>query len=772
MNTKLNGFNLAECQRQTHLYQQNLFDQDAIAYLRQCRQQVADAWLSAIDPLEHHYTGELGQIHRLLLNSGIRQEPLTAVEQTYCNDLITLIEAETTIDQALPDQALPRLLAAMLYCRADRLPLLSDPDRLPQWFWSGYLGFRLESPRFFQKKGEVEHYCRYVQQWISVLHQGIFSQPESEFWQYAASHFTQNARLIPLYFSTANLKQVYIQRAEIMASALTLQGYELDFVFPSRSIEPIDSPEQTQLGALATPQQRPKIRLGILNSHFNAHTETFLTLPAFEYLDRTQFKIILYAVTSSGDRLERYCQSRVDRFVVLPDLLSQQVELIRGDHLDLLLLGGNTTAVPNPICLLALHRLARMQMTLYASPVTTGMRNVDYYISGQLTEPPEHAQDHYREQLITLEGTGYCLNYGSNLESGDRESDRLASAPDREKLGIPVEAVVFVSGANFHKIIPELRVTWAKILAALPNSVLMLYPFSPSWSSSYAKQALMSSFQQIFSDNGVNHNRLLLLDCIPHAEVKTYLQLGDVYLDSFPYTGSLSTADPLEVGLPTVVMEGATLRSRQGAALLRELQIFDLIVTDETAYIDLAIALGQHSALRQQKQQEIQQKMQGNPGFFDSRRYSAQIEAVLQEAWANYQERTLVQDFRLSKRNLVVFPDWSQSEDLFGELVNLFRTVLTHADRHQITLLLDTTGTDEASADETIASVILHLLTEEELEITDQGPQITLLTDQGEPDWERLRPRLQARVALTCENYQAIASAQVADLPVYRLDQI
>jgi predicted O-linked N-acetylglucosamine transferase (SPINDLY family) len=769
MNTRLNGFNLTECQRQAHLYQQNLFDQEAIAYLRQCRQQIADTWLGAIDPLESHldqYTSEIGQIHRLLLNSGIRQEPLTAVEQAYCNNLITRIEAETNIDQALP-----RLLAAMLYCRADRLPFLSDPDRLPQWFWDGYLSFRLESPRFFQERGDVEHYCRYLQQWVSILHQSIFSHPDSEFWQYAASHFTQTARLIPLYFSTANLKQVYIQRAEIMEHTLTLQGYELDFVFPSRSIAPIDSPEQTQPGTFTTPQPHSKIRLGVLNSHFKAHTETFSTLPAFEYLDRNQFELILYAVTSSGDRLEQYCQSRVDRFVVLPDLLSEQVELIRDDNLDLLLLGGNTTAVPNPICLLALHRLARIQMTLYSSPVTTGMRNVDYYISGKLTEPPEHAQDHYREQLVTLEGTGYCLNYGSDLGSCDRESDGLESAPTREKLGLPLEAVVFVSGANFHKIIPELRVTWTKILAAVPNSVLMLYPFSPSWSSSYAKQALISSFQQIFSDYNVDQNRLLLLDCIPHAEVKTYLQLGDVYLDSFPYTGSLSTADPLEVGLPTVVMEGATLRSRQGAALLRELQMFDLIVTDEAAYIDLAIALGQHSALRQQNQQEIQQKMQCNPGFFDSRRYSAQIEAVLQEVWVNYWEKTLVQ-LRLSKRNLVVFPDWSQSEDLAWELVNLFRTVLTHADRDQITLLLDTTGTDEASADEAIANVILHLLTEEELEMTDQGPQITLLTDYSDPGWQRLRPQLQARVILAHENQQAINLAQVWDLPIYGFDQI
>jgi predicted O-linked N-acetylglucosamine transferase (SPINDLY family) len=109
------------------------------------------------------------------------------------------------------------------------------------------------------------------------------------------------------------------------------------------------------------------------------------------------------------------------------------------------------------------------------------------------------------------------------------------------------------------------------------------------------------------------------------------LKLSDVYLHSYPYAGAASIVEALEVDLPTVVMEGNALRSRTGSALLRDLQIPDLIAKDEESYIQLAIALGTNPQLRKQKSNQIKQKMQSNPRFMDSSAYSKQIGALLQE---------------------------------------------------------------------------------------------------------------------------------------------
>lgn len=76
-----------------------------------------------------------------------------------------------------------------------------------------------------------------------------------------------------------------------------------------------------------------------------------------------------------------------------------------------MLIGTNVTAVNHGITLLGLHRLARIQITSTSSCVTTGMRNMDYYISGTLTEIKQNPQAQYREKLILLEGTAHCFSY-------------------------------------------------------------------------------------------------------------------------------------------------------------------------------------------------------------------------------------------------------------------------------------------------------------------------------------------------------------------------
>ncbi|MFM6025101.1 MAG: hypothetical protein ACKPER_19585, partial [Dolichospermum sp.] len=134
----------------------------------------------------------------------------------------------------------------------------------------------------------------------------------------------------------------------------------------------------------------------------------------------------------------------------------------------------NVTAITNQIFLLASFRLGRIQVTSGASVVTTGIRNIDYYISGTLTDPSPTAQDQYQEKLIKLEGSAHCFSYGT-------EEGKITTPVERNNLGIPEDAFVFISCANYFKIIPELIETWVKIINQVANSVLVLLPFGPNW---------------------------------------------------------------------------------------------------------------------------------------------------------------------------------------------------------------------------------------------------------------------------------------------------
>ncbi|MDY6804692.1 MAG: methyltransferase type 11, partial [Cyanobacteriota bacterium] len=72
------------------------------------------------------------------------------------------------------------------------------------------------------------------------------------------------------------------------------------------------------------------------------------------------------------------------------------------------------------------------------------------------------------------------------------------------------------------------------------------------------------------------------------------------------------------------------LRFRQASALLREIGMEELIGDGEESYIEIAVKLASDRQWRLQKREEIMAKMQQNPPFLDSRRYSAKMGALLE----------------------------------------------------------------------------------------------------------------------------------------------
>ena len=101
-------------------------------------------------------------------------------------------------------------------------------------------------------------------------------------------------------------------------------------------------------------------------------------------------------------------------------------------------------------------------------------------------------------------------------------------------------------------------------------------------------------------------------------------------MDTFPFSGSISVIDPLELGIPPVVWEGKTHRSRMAAALLRELAIPELITQDEASYIQTCVRLGTDSAFRQEIRQRVLAAMAKKPRFINPVAYGKQLGDLLE----------------------------------------------------------------------------------------------------------------------------------------------
>lgn len=729
------------------LYQQNPTHANALADLRQLRQQVAETWLN-LEPeqLAAAYAGELGQAQAQLMASGLKEEPLTETDEAIAFQVIA------TLSEGLhAPGGVTSLLAAMLYCYPHHLPDPFDLTVLPPGLVDGVVQFMTAMPVMFQEIGDVDDYAAYLERWMDYLYEHIQAHPDSPLWQQVTQTVAYSANLIPLYFTTRNVRAIYEKRAAIIERSLVQMNQAVDYEFPSRLSNP-------RSGTAS----RRKIRLGVLANHFKPQTETFATLPVFKHLDRQVFEVCLFSVQPLNHRLDLHCLSYADAVVELPSELAEQVKTLREADLDVLFIATNVTAVTNRITLLASHRLARVQVMGMNSPVTSGMRHTDVYLTGHLSHPEWNLPAHYRETLVELDGAAQCFDFATEAE------DEPTELPSRDRLGIAEDAVVFVSGANFHKITPELMAAWAKILAGVPQSRLMLYPFNPNWSNRYPVAAFCRQLAAHLAAQGVEADRALVLEAAPsRADVLERLKLADVYLDSFPFSGMTSLLDPLHLGLPPVVMELATpVSAARGAAFLRELAAVELIAEDEATYVQTAIALGLNPEKRQELRDRLRRRMAQLPSFLDSARYGSQMTSVFQTLVQTYQQKKLVEEFRLRQHNWMAFPDWAQPEEvLWGDLADLLRKVMTHPERQRTTLLIDVGEMDEQEADLALSSVTLHLLTEEGLEMDEDGPEITLLGKLKAAQWQALLPYLTARVPLAHEDLQAIARAGAELVP-------
>ncbi|MBL9207580.1 MAG: glycosyltransferase [Opitutaceae bacterium] len=499
------------------------------------------------------------------------------------------------------------LLAAMLLVPGWQWPAAPLLAQVPDDLWGDVTAWLFTAPQGFCEPGQAEKFAAHTLKRLEELVSWVQRNSGSGTVRSALDAYLRTANAIPLYFSEGSLRTHAELRGRLFARA-------------------IGSHRDTYV-AVAEPRFGRRLRVGFVNRHFGSQTETYTTLPTFEQLDADRFEVVLFAHRLTDTPLEAYCRQRAQEFHLLPSDAAAQLNTLRDARLDVIVFGTNVTAVFNEVTRLALYRSAPLQVVNNSSCITSGLPHVDLYVSGQLTETVD-AAEHFSERLALLPGPAHAFNYQADQEAPTTEWTRAA-------LGLPDDAVVFVTAANYFKIIPEMQHAWARLIAQVPGSYLLVHPFNPNWSSSYPIQRFCAGFDQVLAQHGVDAGRLRVsTERFPsRSDVKALLSVGDIYLDTFPFGGVNSLVDPLELGIPTLTWEGATFRSRMGAALMRQLGLEPLITNSEADYLQTAQRLATDVAWRTELRQTIASRMERAPLFLDTLAASDTFGDLLETAY-------------------------------------------------------------------------------------------------------------------------------------------
>lgn len=322
--------------------------------------------------------------------------------------------------------------------------------------------------------------------------------------------------------------------------------------------------------AAAEPSGPRRLRIGYWSPDLRNHSVRYFLRPILENHDREKVEIFAYHDYGTSDAQTELIRGAVDHFhPVFNTSDAALCELIRSHDLDVLVeLAGHTSH--NRMHLMQ-ARLARLQITGFGYPPTTGLRTVDAKLLDAHVAT-EGAGSVYAEAQLVLPNSFWCF-------------DPLEEAPEcGEPPMLANGFVTFGCTGNISKISSAMLEAWRRILEAVPRSVLVIR--SINFEDPYAQE----SFERRLVREGMDLDRIKLLRPTGGMAFYSSYKDIDVILDTFPFCGGTTTCFATYMGVPVVTLAGRSLVSRMGVSILNNLEVPQLVAQDGDEYVRIAIA--------------------------------------------------------------------------------------------------------------------------------------------------------------------------------------
>ncbi|MBI5706339.1 MAG: tetratricopeptide repeat protein [Armatimonadetes bacterium] len=316
------------------------------------------------------------------------------------------------------------------------------------------------------------------------------------------------------------------------------------------------------------PRSEQKIRVGVCSAFMWDHTIAHVMSGLFRKLDRSRFDVILFRVGRPSDPVQEALEGVADRVVLLEGHLAHSREAIAEAELDLLLF---TDFGAEPLTsFLSYSRLAPVQVLLWGFPDTSGVPNVDYFLSTSAFEP-EGAEEHYSETLIQL----------PRLYTYIDPPTLSPSSVSKRDLGVPEESHLYLCAQSLPKVHPEFDIALKGILEADPKAHLLFFEgLHPEWGD-----LLRNRFRRSL---GTLAERVRFSPRLDRSAFQGALQAADTVIDTKHFTGGFTTYLCFALGVPVVTWNGSLMRGRMTSGLYRMMGLEPLAADTDEEFVALA----------------------------------------------------------------------------------------------------------------------------------------------------------------------------------------
>ena len=317
-----------------------------------------------------------------------------------------------------------------------------------------------------------------------------------------------------------------------------------------------------------------KLRVGFATAYFHLHSVSKLFGGWLRHLDRARFDVFGYQLGAAQDATSAAlaaCCSEYRHGAASDTAWASQIAADRLDALIYLEIGMH----PLPVQLGA-RRLAAVQCAAWGHPVTSGLPEIDVFLSSALMEPPD-GDSHYTERLVRLPNLSIAY---APLPAG-------GGALPRAALGLRDDAVVYLCCQSLPKYLPRHDAVFVQIAARVPAAQFLFIGTSAA-----AVEVLHGRLQRCFAVAGLPAEQYVRF--VPPVSVEDFpalLRCADVFLDSIGWSGGNTTLEAIACGLPVVTVPTGLMRGRHSAAILQHMGLGDRVSSSVDDFVEQAVRL-------------------------------------------------------------------------------------------------------------------------------------------------------------------------------------
>ena len=369
-----------------------------------------------------------------------------------------------------------------------------------------------------------------------------------------------------------------------------------------------------------TADPNKRLRVGFVSPDLGDHPVGYFTIRAIESLDIRSFEIVLYAGRDVDDAMTRRFKKRANRWRDIASWSDERLadEAVR-DGIDILVdLSGHTRGNRLPAFS---RRPAPVQLSWAGYVGTTGLKAMDGLIADRFHVPPGE-EPSYVETIARLPDSYICF-------------DPPAEAPALTPLPAGTDGPL--TFASFHlpaKINADVAELWARILRGQPGSnIWFIY-------AGYEVAEVQARLRSWFAQAGIEGYRLNFEGRLPRLALLERYNHIDIALDSFPYSGGLTTLEALWMGVPVVTLPGETFAGRHSLSHLSNIGLDETIARDADDYVAIVHRLGAERGRLAQLRAQLRDQVVRSP-LCDGPRFARSFEATLREFWQAWCAGTL-----------------------------------------------------------------------------------------------------------------------------------